>query len=1034
MFARPDIYIPLIYIVAAVPYALLGLYAWRRRPAVAVTPFAWAMVGMSIWAFAYGLEIIFPYVPIKLFFVQIEYIGIVMAPVYMLFFAFEYTGNNHLLTRRNRILFWTIPILTLILVWTSGNHSLMWEVRGLAENQGLLLLSLQYGPVFWVHTIYSYTLVVVTAVLLIVELIQRPGIYRAQLSFVILSIASPFIGSVIYVVGIGPVPNLDLATLFFLPTALGLFWAIRKYRLLEVLPPEHISVIKNMKDGVIVLNAQQRMLYLNPTAEKLIKRNEHEVIGQPFAHVARKFHEGLLPHLGAGEHRAEIKVIDGDQLKVYEATVSPLQALQTSGSQNGTDQMVILHDVTRRKEVEFALSRRESIMSAISFAAERFLKASAWEQNIPEVLEKLGQAADASRVFVVVNYTDDDRVIHSSLCYEWTAPGTEPQIRNPALQHVPLRKAGFGRWEKSLSNGEVIHGLVRNFPDEERQFFKPLGSLSVVAIPIFAQTQWWGFLMFDESRAEREWTTTELEAFHAAAGIFGSAETRARAEQKVIRRQHTLSLLHNIVEVSLQAEAVKDLAQVVVDRLGKLIDADGCFMTLWDEENKVPVPIAAYGPPKDIYATYKPKTGEVTFTQSALELDRTLVVEDTANTSYADPEIIHQFPAKSVLVLPLKAAKKNLGAVILAFNKHHEFKKEEIDISEQAAALIALALEKFQAVEEAKRRAETSETLRKAGLAIVEKLELDQTVSHILEHLNRVITYDSASVQLLEEDGSQLKIIGGSGFQMLKEVLEMRFPIPGDNPNSIVIQTGRPHIIGDAPSKYPAFREKQNAHIRSWLGVPLIAQNKTIGLLAIDSKEPDRFTDKDADLAATYASQVAIVLENARIHQETQTQAITDPLTGLYNRRGLYQLGEFEFQRSRRIDRPFSAMMLDIDRFKNVNDRYGHATGDLVLHQLAQHCLKNSRTTDLVGRYGGEEFVILLTETNLEAARMIAERLCLGIAIKPFQTEIGDLSITSSIGVSEAKHSDTLNTLIERADAALYQAKSSGRNRVFVCE
>lgn len=1034
MFARPDIYVPLIYTIAAFPYALLGLYAWRKRPAVAVTPFAWAMVGMSIWAFTYGLEIFFPSIPVKLFFVKIEYIGIIMTPVFMLFFAFEYTGNNHLLTRRSRILLWAIPILTLLLVWTSGNHSLMWEVKGLTETQGLLLLSLQYGPVFWIHVIYSYALLIVTAVIFVIELIQRPGIYRVQVSFVILSIASPFIGSVIYVLGIGPVPNLDLANLFFLPTALGLFWAIRKYRLLEVLPPEHISVIKNMKDGVIVLNAQHRILYLNPSAEKLVNRNEHEVIGQPLAHVSRTFHESLLPHLGAGEHRAEIRIMDGDQAKVYEATVSPIQALQASPPPSGTDRMVILHDVTHRKEVEFALFRRESIMSAISFAAERFLKASAWELNIPEVLEKLGQAADASRAFVVVNYTDDEKVTHSSLCYEWTAPGIEPQIRNPALQHVPLRKAGFGRWEKSLSNGEAIHGLVRNFPDEEKPFFKPLGSLSVVAIPIFAQTQWWGFLMFDECRGEREWTTTELEAFHAAASIFGSAETRARAEQKVIRRQHALSLLHNIVEVSLQAEAVKDLAQIVVDRLGKLIDADGCFMTLWDEKNKVPIPISAYGPPNDVYASYKPKTGDLTFTKSALELNRTLVVEDTAITPYADPDIIQQFPAKSVLVLPLKAAQKSLGAVILAFNKHHEFKKDEIDISEQAAALIALALEKFQAVEEAKLRADTSETLRKAGLAIVEKLEMDQTVSHILEHLNRVIPYDSASVQLLEEDGSQLKIIGGSGFPMLKEVLEMRFPIPGDNPNTIVIQTGKPHIIGDAPSMYPEFREKQNAHIHSWLGVPLIAQNKIIGLLSIDSKEVDKFTDKDAELAATYVSQVAIVLENARIHQETQTQAITDPLTGIYNRRGLYQLGEFEFQRSRRINRPFSAMMLDIDRFKKVNDQYGHATGDQILHQLAQHCLKNSRTTDLVGRYGGEEFVMLLTETNLETAHMIAERLREGIAVKPFQTESGDFFITSSIGVSEAKHSDTLNTLIERADAALYQAKNAGRNRVVVCE
>lgn len=224
MFARSDFYIPFIFLLAAIPYTLLGLYAWRRRPAVAVAPFAWTMLGMSIWAFAYGLEIFSPYIPIKLFFVQVEYIGIVIAPVYMLFFAFEYTGNSHLLTRRNQTLIWAIPVLTLILVWTSSYHNLMWEVKGLMTSSGLLLLSLQFGPFFWIHTTYSYLLMAVATIMLIMELIQQPGIYRAQISFVILSIAAPFIGSVIYVLGIGPIPNLDLTTLFFLPTALGLFW------------------------------------------------------------------------------------------------------------------------------------------------------------------------------------------------------------------------------------------------------------------------------------------------------------------------------------------------------------------------------------------------------------------------------------------------------------------------------------------------------------------------------------------------------------------------------------------------------------------------------------------------------------------------------------------------------------------------------------------------------------------------------------------------------------------------------------------
>jgi diguanylate cyclase (GGDEF)-like protein len=155
-------------------------------------------------------------------------------------------------------------------------------------------------------------------------------------------------------------------------------------------------------------------------------------------------------------------------------------------------------------------------------------------------------------------------------------------------------------------------------------------------------------------------------------------------------------------------------------------------------------------------------------------------------------------------------------------------------------------------------------------------------------------------------------------------------------------------------------------------------------------------------------------------------------LTGVYNRRGLFQLGEFEFLRARRINRPFCVLMLDLDHFKRVNDHYGHATGDQTLRGLAERCRAVSRSVDMISRYGGEEFVIILPETNLESAWHVAERLRQSITKDPFPTDAGPLRITISIGVAEATKLDTLNTLIERADTALYEAKHAGRNCVRV--
>lgn len=1029
---RIDLYVPLIYLLAAVPYAWLGLYTWRKRPAVAVTPFAWTMLGLSIWSFLYSLEIFLPTLAAKLFFVSIEYISIVSIPVFLLFFALEYTGKSHLLTLRVRLLTWIMPLLTLLLVWTNSYHRLMWDMEIVTEVLSLKLLEVRFGAFFWVHVVFSYGLLMIASLLLIMELIQRPGIYRFQISLVVLGILISLSGNFIFISGVNPVKNLDLTPLIFLPMALGFSWAITKYRLLEVMPLEHLTVLKNMKAGVIVLDPYQRIRYINPIMEGLINRAENDIIGQPLAHGSKIFGEKLTPYLSGGEHRAEIMIGQGKQAKVYDVTVSPVATPNASQNPAGLNNMVVLHDITERKEAEKTLSLRESILSAINLAAEQFLKEPMWEHNIPGVLEKIGQAADVSRVFVSMNYTDENRNTYSSLCYEWAAPSVSSQINNPALQHVPLRQSGLSRWEKTLSQRRTIHGMVKDFPEEEQKNFQGLDSLSIAAMPIFADSQWWGFIMFDECRHEREWTHTELEMLRITANIFGAAETRARTEQKSIRRQRALNLLHKIVTTSLQADNVYNMAQIVVEQLGELINADGCFMTLWDEAGSLAIPLAAYGSFKDSYTSLTPQPGEHTFTESALKLGHTLVIEDISATAYAAERIIKNFPSRSALALPLIALEKKLGCIILSFDRPHRFQPEEISISEQASALIALALEKFQLVEKAQRRANVSEALRKAGAAVAETLQTDQTVARILEQLHQVVSYDSASVQLLIDN--ELEIVGGRGWDNLSDVIGIRFAIPNDNPNSVVIETGKPYRSHEISEVYKKFNDSPHNHIRSWLGVPLMFQKKIIGLLAIDSAKPHHFTDDDINAASEFANQVAVALENARIHEEAQNQAVTDPLTGLYNRRGLFQLGEFEFLRARRIGRPFCALIFDIDNFKRTNDHYGHATGDQVLHKLAERCQKKSRAIDLVGRYGGEEFVLLLPETNLEAARLVAERLRLSIMNESFPTDVGALRITISVGVAEASDMDTLRSLIERADTALYKAKRAGRNRVMLNE
>lgn len=185
-------------------------------------------------------------------------------------------------------------------------------------------------------------------------------------------------------------------------------------------------------------------------------------------------------------------------------------------------------------------------------------------------------------------------------------------------------------------------------------------------------------------------------------------------------------------------------------------------------------------------------------------------------------------------------------------------------------------------------------------------------------------------------------------------------------------------------------------------------------------------------LDALRASLEAEIARRGQLEDKLRRMAETDPLSGLANRRAFMEKSAAEFRRSRRYDHPLSVVMLDLDKFKRVNDTYGHAAGDTVIVAVSQVCQSLSRNgIDLTGRLGGEEFAILLPETTLEGARNFAERLRLTIETTPIFADVTKIMITASMGIATlGKDDNDINTIINRADAALYASKNAGRNMV----
>lgn len=214
--------------------------------------------------------------------------------------------------------------------------------------------------------------------------------------------------------------------------------------------------------------------------------------------------------------------------------------------------------------------------------------------------------------------------------------------------------------------------------------------------------------------------------------------------------------------------------------------------------------------------------------------------------------------------------------------------------------------------------------------------------------------------------------------------------------------------------------------------IPLHLGSRQLGVLYLIMAPQAVFSGDEINLLQTIGDQYSAAIERAGLFENAELLATIDALTGLFNRRHFFHLAQTEFDRTRRYSRPVSIVMLDIDFFKYVNDTYGHLIGDYVLQQIAERCKSVLRSSDVIGRYGGEEFVILLPETNLVLATRIANRIRRLVMDRPIVTERGEVSLTVSLGIAcmEPGSNSSLEQVLDYADQALYQAKGLGRNRI----
>jgi signal transduction histidine kinase len=362
--------IPLI--LATLVSLWIANYAWPRRNSLEPPFLSILALAIAEWLVGYGFEIAATEMAAKLFFAKLEYVGISLVPLMWFLFVLRHAKSNQRLRIGTRILLLLIPAATMLFAFTADLHDLLWRSISVSQGDGFSVLKFTYGYWFWVHSAYSYILILAGTLLVVLSLGQRKGTYRGQTVALLVAVLAPWVGNVLYLSGLSPVPHLDLTPFMFTLSLVALTWAILGYQLADLSPFAREFVVDHLADGVIVFNSQSRVTDINQKAQEILAHPTGWAIGRDVETIL-SFSPGLAEKFRLGEENLGVVELKGINSQWLDLRLSVLRGMQ----QNELGRVVTLYDITRRRQSEEALAlARDQALEASQFKSQLLAKVS----------------------------------------------------------------------------------------------------------------------------------------------------------------------------------------------------------------------------------------------------------------------------------------------------------------------------------------------------------------------------------------------------------------------------------------------------------------------------------------------------------------------------------------------------------------------------------------------------------------------------------------------------------------------------------
>jgi diguanylate cyclase (GGDEF)-like protein/PAS domain S-box-containing protein len=956
---------------------------------------------------------------------------------------------------------------------------------------------------------------------------------------------------------------------------------------------QYRGLLEDLHDVAYIVDEQGCFKYISPSIKHFSAYTPVEIIGR---HYADLFQPTVLPNQEFGdenrlqEHAKQVVVRVTDKDGTTKFVRVSNRPMFEKGKLIGYRGIAV--NISDFVAAQTGLEIRQRQLNLLNVITRAALVETQFEAMLQTFTDRLAELFDADGCVITLWDAERHRQLLEVRSHDECCAGLDLQPGESGLHQIVLETG------KPVIVEGAHHAPVLHADDAEY-----LQTQTTLGLPLIAESNWLGAALIIY-QARHDITQEELEWAEVVADQVSLAVYKGRVlDQERSQREaaNALSAAGIALSATLEVDEVLDrllpqIQNVVPYERGVIMEiADGFarVVRMWGFDLYYPA---------EVLQTLATISFEIQSTPNLKRLVETGVpyfIPDVTGDSSWIP-IPGFTPLPSWAGVPILANGEVVALYSLESAEVDHFQPEQLHLMTAFAAQASLALQNARLYARAKRQMKESETLRQASSAVVSEIDLEKVLSRILEQLERVIPYDSASIFIAE--GERLRILAAQGFEHPEQVIGLE--VSRNNPLfGEISRTRQPLILTDAMAD-PRFSgwAGTSAYVRGWMGVPLVAQGEMIGELTVDSQQVGAYTQQDAHLVMDFATEAsialqhaglyrqvvtmanrlsilhkaseqvsatldpqqlyeaihsaaarvmstesfiismrddirqdieivyrvdrmgrspvkrlpiesglsgtiirtgkpilvnqainqsefedlqfgdagtvesylavplrrqdggifgmvsalsyqteaytpddlkllghlaahaAVALDNTRLFSELQRLVIIDDLTGTFNRRHFFEVARLEFERARRYRRPLTVIMLDIDHFKDVNDRLGHLIGDQVLRVVAQRCRENLRDSDVIGRYSGEEFVLLLPETNIEGARRMAERLKVAIGDIPIFAHHETVLVTISIGIADlgpdCKH---LDQLISLADDALLQAKAK-RSKALNCQ